>query len=250
MNCHPSQPGLETSHRSRLPTPESDVSEANLSELVRDFMKSLQFKPHTSLHSTSRLTEAMVSKLKTLGLSDVDYQRIQYLESISCQYPLTCHKGLSFEAKLYIACFTILGLAIDDILEGSDLCQTFAQNFRLHDDMGHPLLNCYARLLVEETTKIFDPYAVSNIISSAIDSVCAMHVESAYLRGIARPGTPFSLWFRLKSGYSMAYCFFAFPRDDFPESRWLKCYLPFLPNWATVMELINDWNGNLTNLLL
>ncbi|KAJ3493327.1 hypothetical protein NLG97_g4802 [Lecanicillium saksenae] len=186
------------------------------------------------------LEDSVKRKLFDLGLDDEGFKIIQPNHTLFCQYATMCCGYLDMNAQVFIGALTDLLTTIDDVLADSSLTKTFAQNFFTQQPKGHPLLECLARLLTEETSKIYGPYATTSIIVSVLEAISALALESSYPAGFPTSMDGFSIWVRQRTGYAIAYGMIAFPNSAVAEEEWLGHFLPIMPAFGEIICYVND----------
>ena len=211
-------------------------------QLIKDFLLDMSFDWNKTLPCPrNQYLEAMVVvKLKDLGLSHHHLQQIAYIHKLACPFAEFCVANQSPEFKVFVAVYSLLLIAVDDLFLSSPEIQTFAVKFGTGEPQGHPHLDCLARLLKQETPNFFGPCVTSLIISSTLDGINGHIIESTFPHGFPHSMSGFSAWIRAKSGYAEAYGYFIFSERDFPENDWLGRYIQALPNIRDVICYIND----------
>ena len=210
-------------------------------QLIKDFLLDMSFDCNTLPRCRNQDLEAMaLVKVADLGLSQHDLQPMAYIHKMACQYAESCVANQPLDFKVFVAVYTWLLIAIDDLFLNSPDIQTFALKFGTGEPQGHPQLDCLARLLKYETPNFFGSCVTNLIISSTLDGISGHIIESMFSHGFPQPMSGFSAWIRAKSGYADAYGYFIFSEREFPESEWLGCYIQGLPNLRDVICYIND----------
>ena len=210
-------------------------------QVIKDFLLDMSFDCNTPPRPRNQDLEAMaVVKLAHLGLSHDDLQPIAHLQELACPFADLCHVNQSLDLKVYVAVYTWLLIAVDDMFLNSPEIQTFALKFGTGEPHGHPTLDCLVRLLKYETPNLFGSCVTNLIISSTLDGINGHTIESMFSHGFPHPMSNFSAWVRANTGYSEAYGCFIFSEREFPESEWLGLYIQSLPNLRDVISYIND----------
>ena len=210
-------------------------------KVIKDFLLDMSFDCNTPAHPRNLNLEAMAMvKLADLGLSHQDIQPMAYTHQLSCQFAQSCYVNQPLDFKAYVAVYTWLLIAIDDLHMNSPEIQNFTLKFGTGESQGHPQLDGLARLLKFETPKFFGSCVTNVIISSTLDGINGHNLESMFSHGFPRPLPGFSAWIRSKTGYSDAYGCFIFTEREFPEREWLACYIQGFPNVRDVISHIND----------
>ena len=210
-------------------------------KLIKNFLLDMSFDCNTPPRPRNQELETMaVFKLADLGLSYHDLQPMLYLHKFACSFAEQCVANQPMDFKVFVAVYTWLLTAIDDLFLNSPEIQTFALKFGTGEPQGRPMLDCTARLLKSETPKFFGPCVTNLIISSTLDGINGHILESMFSHGFPHSMSHFSEYIRAKSGYSDAYGLFIFSEREFPESKWLGCYIQGLCNLRDVISFIND----------
>ena len=210
-------------------------------QLIKDFLLDMSFDCNSLPYPRNRHLEAMSEvKLADLGLSHHDLQPTADIHKLACHYAHSCFTHQRLDLKVYVAVYTWALLVVDNLFLDSPEIQTFALKFGTGESQGHPLLDSLVRLLKYETPKLFGPCVTNLIISSTLDGINGHVIESRFSNGFPHSMSGFSAWIRAKTGYGDAYVYFLFSEREFPESKWLGCYIQGLPNFAKVICYIND----------
>ena len=210
-------------------------------QLIKDFLLDMSFDCNTLPYTRNQELEAMAAvKLADLGLSHHDLQPITYIHNLACSFAEQCLANQPLDFKVFVAVYTWLLIAIDDLFLNSSEIQTFALKFGTGEPQGHPQLDCLARLLKYETPNFFGSCVTNLIISSTLDGINGHIIESKYSHGFPNSMSGFSAWIRAKTGYADAYGYFIFSEREFPESEWLGRYIQAVPNLRDVICYIND----------
>ena len=210
-------------------------------QLIKDFLLDISFDCNTLPYPRNLILEAMaVVKVADLGLSHHDLQPMAYIHNLACYFAESCYVNQSLDFKVYVAVYTWLLVAVDDLFLDSPEIQTFVLKFGTGEPQGHPHLDCLVRLLKYETPKFFGSCVTNLIISCTLDGINGHIIESRFLHGFPHSMSGFSAWMRIKTGYADAYGLFIFSERDFPESEWLGCYIQSLPTLRNVINHIND----------
>ena len=210
-------------------------------QLIKDFLLDMSFDCNTLPRPRTQDLEAMaVVKFADLGLSHDDLQSVAYIQELACPFADSCVPNQPLDFKVFVAVYTWLLIAIDDLFLNSPEIQTFALKFGTGEPQGHPQLDCLARLLKYETPNFFGSCVTNLIISSTLDGINGHTIESMFSHGFPHPMSNFSAWIRANTGYAEAYGCFIFSEREFPESEWLGCYIQGLPNLRDVISYIND----------
>ena len=210
-------------------------------QVIKDFLIDMSFDCNALPYPRNQDLEAMaVVKLADLGLSQHDLQPMAYIHKLACYFAESCVANQPLDFKVFVAVYTWLLIAIDDLFLNSPEIQTFALKFGTGEPQGHAQLDCLVRLLKYETPNFFGPRVTNLIISSTLDGINGHIIESIFLHGFPHSMSGFSAWIRAKTGYADAYGYFIFSEREFPESEWLGCYIQGLPNIRDVISYIND----------
>ena len=210
-------------------------------QLIKDFLLDMSFDCNTPPHPRNQDLEAMANaKVFDLGLSDQDLQPMAYIHKLACQFAQSCYNNQPLDFKVYVAVYTWLLIAIDDLHMDSPEIQTFVLKFGTGEPQGNSQLDCLVRLLKDETPKFFGPCVTNIVISSTLDGINGHNMESMFAHGFPHPMPGFSAWIRSKTGYADAYGCFIFSEREFPESEWLGRYIQGFPNVRDVINYIND----------
>jgi hypothetical protein len=222
--------------------PDSSASDYYYSCVLREFLEGMAFDLSVENHSprNMELESLVTEKLADLGLSTEDFHPMAYLHQPCTAFADICHESLPTDFKVFVAVYTILTVGVDDLFIDAPEIQSFTLKFGRGESQGHPHLECLTRLLTTETPKFFGPCGVNFIISSTLDAVNGLIVESMFPHGFPRPMRGFSSWMRAKNGYGEAFGYFIFPDREFPEEEWLGRYIRALPNLRDIICYIND----------
>jgi intracellular sulfur oxidation DsrE/DsrF family protein len=188
--------------------------------------------PSTSTeHDAERLTAAVHVYVPTAaGLAAYSYPK------------------LPFGAQLYITIYTALILFI----ECDDHNQTTLyelENFGLiacstTKYFTNPALVYYSRLLSEETSKHWGPYASGTIFRASLDFLLGVFLETKYPKGLPTVPTgtcaQFPFFQRYKTGVGDAFTMFCFLEAMFPEQKYLGRYIQVVPEMMNVVNISND----------
>ena len=212
-------------------------------QVIKDFLRDMSFDCNTVTFPCPRnqdLEVMAVVKLADLGLSHHDLQPMAYIHKITCQFAELCVANQPLDFKVYVAVYTWLLIAVDDLFLNPPDIQTFTLKFGTGEPHGHPVLDCLARFLKHETPKFFGPFLTSLIISSTLDGINGHIIESMFSHGFSQTTSGFAAWIRAKTGYAEAYGYFIFSEREFPENEWLRRYIRAFPNVREVISYIND----------
>ncbi|EGR49373.1 trichodiene synthase [Trichoderma reesei QM6a] len=218
------------------------MSDEYVANHVRNLVAMMGFDMRKSLRDRDLELEAKVmDKLMELGLSSTDSKKPleRFLKS-GCLLASLYYRHHPTDAKVYTAIHAILLLGVDDYFSDVSLTRTFAHKFGTRKAQGHPLLDCVARLLRDETPKIFGPFTTNMIITSTLDGINGFSLEATFPRGFLRAMPGFSCWLRSCTGWSAAYACFIFPNTKFPESEYLGRYVQIMPNLRDIICYVND----------
>ncbi|TFB04634.1 Trichodiene synthase [Trichoderma ghanense] len=217
------------------------MSNDSIAKYVRNLVTTMGFDLRKSLRARDMELEAKVmDKFAELGISSTDFEPLKHIHQSGCQYASLCHKDQSMDLKVYIAVYTALVIAVDDLLLDVPAMRTFTHNFGTHEAQGHPVLDCLVHLLRLETPKFFGPFGTNIIITSTLDGVNGLALEAMFPRGFPRAMPGFSCWQRTSVGYGAAYGYFIFPTAEFPESEYLSRYVQILPSLRDILCWVND----------
>ncbi|KAJ2980616.1 hypothetical protein NQ176_g2528 [Zarea fungicola] len=155
----------------------------------------------------------------------------------ACTYPST-----SVEAKVVIAIFTYLAIAVDDISKKS-LADLKAFHTRLLGRERQPSALLRAIIpYIELQREVYGPFISDLITTAFLGFINGCIIEMEYEAKLSpTPHTPeFPYYLRTKTGVAEPYALFAFPPDMFPEQS-LPQILPLVPGLVQFFNLNNDF---------
>ena len=124
----------------------------------------------------------------------------------------------SASVRAHIAVYTALAVTIDNWEVGSDGIEEFVPRILAGSPQLHPLLDRYLDVL-KETQHYFQPYAVSAIVTNAIQFVNSMlldkHEEET---SVQEKSLPYARYKRARNGLGEVFGFFLWDKTTFPSA--------------------------------
>ncbi|RAO66326.1 uncharacterized protein BHQ10_002338 [Talaromyces amestolkiae] len=214
------------------------------------------------LHGTSYQYPAKVCFDQTLkkkvensmlkaGLSSETLARIQpYIDS-SVNISLTCYAHTSPEVREFVAIYTSYAITVDDLgHEFPDDMKGIVSSLLNGHTIENTILRGYFDLMRDHGSQ-FGQFGSDMIAKATVDFVCSCYVEleleqrkgNANVNGdhhhtVTAP--EFAEYFRIKTGVSEPYAFFAFPEHLAREDEWLHTYLPAITYMVKFFNYAND----------
>jgi len=154
-----------------------------------------------------------------------------------CDISALAYAHLSYEKQIYLALFTAIFLATDDVCKNDiHLVKDFSNRFIKGEKQGHPILDAYG-LMLRELPNVFKPAIAQAMLQSGLDLFVGLVFEYEVENGPAlnTPARDFPKFLRDLTGISRLY---AVP--IFPDSVSLRSWMEAIPGVICYIQHIND----------
>lgn len=186
------------------------------------------------------------------GLSLGTLTRIQPYINSSVNIALTCYAHTSLNVQEFIAIYTSYAITVDDIgHEFVDDMKQLVSNLLDGHTTKNPILRGFFDLMKDHGSQ-FGQFGKDMIVKATIDFVSSCYLELE-LENRASNATAkddehhstvnapeYAEYFRIKTGVSEPYAFFAFPEHMSPKDEVLHVYLPAIPYMVKYFNYAND----------
>lgn len=239
------------SKRKDTPTKAKSLKE-QCALVVNELLRGTSYHYPLDVHFDKTLKQKVEDSMLKAGLSLETLTRIRpYIDS-SVNIALTCYAHTSLDVQVFVATYTSYAITIDDLgHEFADDMKRFLSNLLTGHTTRSVILHGYFDLMKDHNSQ-FGQFGGDMITKATIDFVCSCYLElelekcgsitdaSGNQHHNAVNAPDFAEYFRIKTGVSEPYAFFAFPEQLSREDEVLHTYLPAIPYMVKYFNYAND----------
>lgn len=216
--------------------------------MVRKFLEDLNFSTEIETPPNSDLSKRFSSFFSDLKMPGRCHEFI-YKHQNSCVSFANCYpSGFSKDIKLFIAKYSVCILYIRYAPIGkirNELESFFVKFSKPRYHSWDPILELLAGLLREGVYQHYGPIGTQAIIKSTLGFISGCIVEGLYsnelyVNGLNATTSSFPRWHRRRAGNSESFAHMLFPQRYFPESSFLRSYLPVITDLVDFIDMAND----------
>ncbi|KAE8554152.1 hypothetical protein TMatcc_006350 [Talaromyces marneffei ATCC 18224] len=233
--------------RKHTPTNAESLKE-QCASTVNDLLNGISYQYPAGVHFDKTLKKKVEDSMLKAGLSSETLLRIQpYIDS-SVNIAITCYAHTSIDVQEFVATYTSYAITVDDLgHEFSDDMKMFVTGLLDGNTTKNVILRGFFDLMKDHGSQ-FGQFGGDMIAKATIDFVCSCYLElELENRGRNEKqahdtvnAPEYAEYFRIKTGVSEPYAFFAFPEHLFREDEVLHTYLPAVPYMVKFFNYAND----------
>lgn len=218
---------------------------------VNEFLNGTSYRYPAEVRFDQTLKKKVEDFLMKAGLSSETLTRIQpYIDS-SVNISLTCYSHTSPDVQEFVAIYTSYAITVDDLgHEFADDMRELVSNLLNGHTTKNVILRGYFDLMRGYSPQ-FGQFGGDMIAKATIDFVCSCYLELELENRERNVGADeyqhhtvtapeYAEYFRIKTGVSEPYAFFAFPEHLSREDEWLHTYIPAIPYMVKYFNYAND----------
>lgn len=233
-----------------IPTHRMSLKE-QCSVVVNKLLNGISYRYPAEVCFDQTLKKKVENFMLKAGLSSETLARIRpYIDS-SVNISLTCYAHTSPEVREFVAIYTSYAITVDDLgHEFLDNMKGLVSNLLNGQTIENAVLRGYFDLLRDHGSQ-FGQFGSDMIAKATVDFVCSCYVELELEKRESNANVKdnhhytvtapeFAEYFRIKTGVSEPYAFFAFPEHFAREDEWLHTYLPAITYMVKFFNYAND----------
>lgn len=232
-------PSFSVIHHSTIPFGINGDCNSDISlvkDIILDFINRSPHRP--SMTPPNVELRNKISEEITSWDSGLPVNTFEAMLEIGCVLTESVFKHLSPSQQCVIAVYTSCLAYVDDVAKGDpNVIRRFVGKFSAHVNQNDATLNRLAALLLE-MPEHFDPVSADGIIVSTLELFMGTCMELSNGKkgvGVQRGAKRYPYWLRMRTGFSLVFCFFVFGKDwNLAEEHLILQLLPYV---STLLHL-------------